>query len=528
MAKLKRVVDDALTCAVCLYIIDYPKVLPCLHTFCRKCLNEVINTSSGDDVRCPICNAVHSVSPAKGVDGFRTNFTLQNLKEARSVSEADNDSSEGFGIRCENGLDENRGVSRCIDCSCFLCEVCQDQHKKLKATRNHRIVSLTDIKNDVRKLEYKRSCIDHEEEELKLFCKDCQEVICRDCTIVNHKGHDYQFIKTICPQLQEDIKKILENELERKCNEFDDHLAHLHDVKETSEDNIKYCRENVCRYFEEFKRRLDIHQGELLEELDIAQGDRSKQLETQQEVVETSKAKLDSSKEFTMQLLQNGIPVDIALMYKQTVNRLSNLKEESWDRNSAQPSRWVFVADDDKNDPFKSKVRGGISRGDLLVEGLGQPTPGLNTFKVSLESEIDATCSNLVVTVMNENGEQLPDVDIKRSNTNQWDVSYIIEEDGEYVISVLLDGVEAQTSPFVRRWYAKLLQGMKVSRGNDWKWGDQDGGLGGVGTVMGWSDEVGASNNWAKIKWESTNRQNNYRWGSEGAYDLQVVITQQQ
>ena len=38
-------------------------------------------------------------------------------------------------------------------------------------------------------------CSEHEEEELKLYCKTCQDVICGECTIVTHKGHNYVFLK---------------------------------------------------------------------------------------------------------------------------------------------------------------------------------------------------------------------------------------------------------------------------------------------------------------------------------------------
>ena len=74
---------------------------------------------------------------------------------------------------------------------------------------------------------------------------------------------------------------------------------------------------------------------------------------------------------------------------------------------------------------------------------------------------------------MNENGDLLKDINIKPKGGNKWEVTYKISGDGMYVISVLLDG-----------------------------------------------------GNWAKIKWDITNHQNNYRWGAEGAYDLMVVPQQ--
>ena len=34
--------------------------------------------------------------------------------------------------------------------------------------------------------------------------------------------------------------------------------------------------------------------------------------------------------------------------------------------------------------------------------------------------------------------------------------------------------------------------------------------------IVDWLKEVKVSDNWAKIKWEITNRQNNYYWGQKG------------
>ena len=61
-----------------------------------------------------------------------------------------------------------------------------------------------------------------------------------------------------------------------------------------------------------------------------------------------------------------------------------------------------------------------------------------------------------------------------------------------------------------------LFPGARVSRGRDWKWGDQDGGNGRVGTlaeITAWS-EVQRSG--AKVVWTIL-RNNTYRTGYQGS-----------
>jgi hypothetical protein len=58
-----------------------------------------------------------------------------------------------------------------------------------------------------------------------------------------------------------------------------------------------------------------------------------------------------------------------------------------------------------------------------------------------------------------------------------------------------------------------------VKRGPNWKWDDQDGGLGCVGTVT----KLDVQPLWVRIKWDSGG-ENNYRYGADEAYDLEVVL----
>lgn len=67
-----------------------------------------------------------------------------------------------------------------------------------------------------------------------------------------------------------------------------------------------------------------------------------------------------------------------------------------------------------------------------------------------------------------------------------------------------------------------LEVGLKVVRGPDWKWENQDGGEGHVGTVV----EVGRSNGTLDkqvfVVWDNGVR-GNYRIGYSGAYDLRTL-----
>ncbi len=67
-----------------------------------------------------------------------------------------------------------------------------------------------------------------------------------------------------------------------------------------------------------------------------------------------------------------------------------------------------------------------------------------------------------------------------------------------------------------------LEVGLRVVRGPDWRWGDQDGGEGSVGTITkNGGDEPVGKQKAVVVQWDAGNRCN-YRIGLDDKYDLRV------
>ncbi len=68
-------------------------------------------------------------------------------------------------------------------------------------------------------------------------------------------------------------------------------------------------------------------------------------------------------------------------------------------------------------------------------------------------------------------------------------------------------------------WSSRELKaGDRVKRGPDWKWGDQDGGPGSVGTCVD-----GTSSGWIRVKWDGQSSTFNYRTPGAGGRDLALA-----
>ena len=56
-------------------------------------------------------------------------------------------------------------------------------------------------------------CPQHEDRELELYCKECKDRICFQCTLKQHKGHDYDLISEILKPVEDQLT-LAKNSLE--------------------------------------------------------------------------------------------------------------------------------------------------------------------------------------------------------------------------------------------------------------------------------------------------------------------------
>ncbi|KAJ7392720.1 hypothetical protein OS493_010373 [Desmophyllum pertusum] len=134
MAKASSLADNLakeLECAVCLEQYKEPKVLPCLHSFCKTCLGGLLN-KQGEvwRINCPACRLSVEI-PQGDIESLPANFFLNNLLSMVALH-GDSDRSNLECDICDSG---DPPVNRCTTCCHFLCNFCTAGHKRGRSTK---------------------------------------------------------------------------------------------------------------------------------------------------------------------------------------------------------------------------------------------------------------------------------------------------------------------------------------------------------------------------------------------------------
>ena len=198
-------------CDICNKNLTDPRILPCSHSFCLKCL-EVSDMSP----KCPTCHIEFQI-PEGGLKDLKKNEYLEKLNILKQNN-----------INCES-CNENQAIKFCVDCSFNYCSICLDHHGRIPTSKNHH---LQPIRSAQDALEFNIStCVTHSEL-ITLICKDCKVLLCNQCSILSHKNHE-----TICmSQCFESLKIEIEENWKMKEEIVKQITSNFNDARDTISD----------------------------------------------------------------------------------------------------------------------------------------------------------------------------------------------------------------------------------------------------------------------------------------------------
>ncbi|XP_061770492.1 transcription intermediary factor 1-alpha isoform X1 [Nerophis ophidion] len=319
------------TCPVCKLSFHNrePKLLPCLHSFCKRCLpapcrggdtrREQLGLQGDNNkqmatIRCPVCR-----QESWEMDVLDNFF----VKDSAEVPSSTMEKNSQVCMSCD---DNTEATGYCLECVEFLCVTCIEAHQRVKFTRDHTIrqkeeMSPGRFKKEKKKLFEMLQCyVDtlpsisaeavavstqkpvfcdiHKQEPLKLFCETCDRLTCRDCQLLKHKDHNYQFLEDAYRNHRQYLENMTQQLQEKRkaIEEFSNSINNgLQQVEENRKSVTNEIKKSICNLIMEINRKGKV----LANQLESLTTDHEMGLKKQQKDVDSLRRHLDHVISFT-------------------------------------------------------------------------------------------------------------------------------------------------------------------------------------------------------------------------------------
>ncbi|XP_071795874.1 uncharacterized protein [Asterias amurensis] len=285
-------------CPICLTRFIDPKILDCQHSFCLKCLQELVDRHDPKTrfITCPVCREKTSI-PAKGPSALLNSFLLSSL-----IDDVINPKSPEVDINplvsicegCDEGLD---AVSRCVDCEANFCKTCLEYHAKIKLNRHHRVVNAAGSSNEGSRDKTKTcptKCRKHTDQELCFYCVTCDLLVCPKCAVLDHRSSNHNLseindsIRLYRLAVEEALMKF--DECRKQFQKVDNSIKHsqhrlqtmvdqaLRDIVAKEEEEVANIRK-ASRLFQDRITQIGQERGEEFGRIQISNSDQMSRAE---------------------------------------------------------------------------------------------------------------------------------------------------------------------------------------------------------------------------------------------------------
>ncbi|XP_044199814.1 transcription intermediary factor 1-alpha isoform X5 [Thunnus albacares] len=292
------------TCPICKLSFHNrePKLLPCLHSFCKRCLpapfrsadprrdsqGQVDNNKSLGAIRCPVCR--QECWEMDVLDNFF-------VKDSAEVPSSTVEKTSQVCMSCE---DNTEATGYCVECVEFLCVTCIEAHQRVKFTRDHTIRQKEEMSPGTVGISTQKPvfCDIHKQEPLKLFCETCDRLTCRDCQLLKHKDHNYQFLEDAYRNHRQYLENMTQQLQEKRkaIEEVSSCISTgLQQVEENRKSVTNEIKKSICNLIMEINRKGKI----LVNQLEALTKDHELGLKKQQEDVNSLTRHLDHVIRFT-------------------------------------------------------------------------------------------------------------------------------------------------------------------------------------------------------------------------------------
>ena len=271
MASAAAIIAQRLECSLCFDLMKEPKFLSCAHTFCKDCLVQLYQSrGKKDQLSCPVCRQTTRLQHGD-VSRLQTNVPIKAM--IGDVTSTKRNCT--IQAVCDDPEAKANATAYCQMCMEYMCDSCLEAHGKYRKNKDHEVISMDDINTG--KVNVKRFCHDHPQEEKLWVCSTCNCLICFRCRMLDHNdaNHKHEKVTDFQKRMKDQIES-LKKKAGEKVKSFANHMKMTNeqdanidlkidevitDINEAYDDSIQQLtkrRNELIGQCNEFKNKLNM------------------------------------------------------------------------------------------------------------------------------------------------------------------------------------------------------------------------------------------------------------------------------
>ncbi|XP_061048490.1 tripartite motif-containing protein 2 isoform X2 [Eubalaena glacialis] len=405
---VRQIDKQFLICSICLERYKNPKVLPCLHTFCERCLQNYIPAHSLT-LSCPVCRQT-SILPEKGVAALQNNFFITNLMDVLQRTPGSN-AEESSILETVTAVAAGKPLS----------------------------------------------CPNHDGNVMDFYCQSCETAMCRECTEGEHAEHPTVPLKDVVEQHKASLQVQLDA-VNKRLPEIDSALQFISEIIHQLTDQKASIVDDIHSTFDELQKTLNVRKSVLLMELEVNYGLKHKVLQSQLDTLLEGQESIKSCSSFTAQALNHGTETEVLLVKKQMSEKLNELADQDFPLHPRENDQLDFIVE---TEGLKKSIH---NLGTILTtnavasetvatgEGLrqtiiGQPMSVTITTK-DKDGELCKTGNAYITAELSTPDGSVADGEILDNKNGTYEFLYTVQKEGDFTLSLRLYDQHIRGSPF--------------------------------------------------------------------------------
>ena len=453
---------EELSCSVCMCNYTDPKQLPCLHSFCLHCLNEIQRTSGRrDKIACPECRQEFNVPDNGNLAALPTNFRINSLLDVLVIKECST-----TGVKCGNCDKRSKENHYCFQCCEFWCGECITFHNRMKANKDHYALALEDFQDHDFENILKRPTFcaipGHGKKEIEFFCNICEVAICNACALTNHDGHEKILLEQAANERKLRVKSAIESQKRKRAQTKRSKITKLDESLSEVQEQAARVKRNVQEFADSIITTIEAKKQEIFDDVERRTKASLQEIGKQKEEFEEQARRHESEIENTETLLKRSTSAQL-MQPNELMDKL--LKEENYqddsDRDDDFFQEFYFVENHKLFDLVSIEQIGSLKERQTRAQQSRADGKGISEAIVGLEAQLVVTTRNkkcqpcydkndcVTLEISNRQGDNCAaEVQIQDNKDGTYKIKYFAKETGTCSASVKVNGEHIRGSPF--------------------------------------------------------------------------------